>query len=517
MGYYEGTARTDVLAGSADADTILGLGGDDSLTGGSGADVLDGGDGNDWANYGGLAFWLRIDLTAGTAEGQAAGDTLISIENIRGSASADTIIGNGAANHFVGDLSGDILEGLGGNDILDGGSGDDTLRGGDGNDLLIGGFGADILDGGDGIDTISYVGHIGNVIVNLGTGRGGGFHDGDGDAYQGIENVVGTDYWDEITGTAGSNTLNGGAENDILRGLDGADSLIGGDGQDEIDGGDGIDTAYYSGPVGVRIDLTAGTAAGGQAEGDVLTSIERIAGTQAADTLRGSAGANVLWGNAGADMLRGEGGDDYLYGGDGSDSLFGGVGIDRLDGGGGIDTVYYGDSPAGVSVDLATGRGVGGNAQGDVLVAVENLAGTHFADILRGDATANLLRGYGGEDALQGGGAADLLYGDAGADRFVYAAAADSTGTAIDRIADFTQAQGDRIDLSLIDADAGAAGNQAFAFIGSAAFSGTAGQLRFAAAGTDTRVEADLDGDGTADLTIVLTGAHTLDVGDFLL
>ncbi len=87
-----------------------------------------------------------------------------------------------------------------------------------------------------------------------------------------------------------------------------------------------------------------------------------------------------------------------------------------------------------------------------------------------GDAAANVLQGYDGKDTLTG---------NDGADRFVYGTlGASVTGANRDVITDFTQAEADRIDVSGIDANSGAAGNQAFTFIGLAAYTGVAGQLR---------------------------------------
>jgi Ca2+-binding RTX toxin-like protein len=98
--------------------------------------------------------------------------------------------------------------------------------------------------------------------------------------------------------------------------------------------------------------------------------------------------------------------------------------------------------------------------------------------------------------------------GGSGADRFSFAGAAE-TGVGFgnhDVIADFSRTDADTIDLQLIDADATTAGDEAFAFIGSAGFAGTAGQLRADAVGSDMLVQADTDGDGAADFEILLQG-----------
>ena len=119
---------------------------------------------------------------------------------------------------------------------------------------------------------------------------------------------------------------------------------------------------------------------------------------------------------------------------------------------------------------------------------------------------------------LTGAGGKDTLTGGAGADRFAYGGAAESAvGANADRVTDFSHAQGDKIDLSAIDASTVLAGNQAFSFIATALYSGIAGQLRYAVAGGITTIAGDVNGDGTSDFHIQLTGAYALVAGDFML
>jgi Ca2+-binding RTX toxin-like protein len=129
---------------------------------------------------------------------------------------------------------------------------------------------------------------------------------------------------------------------------------------------------------------------------------------------------------------------------------------------------------------------------------------------------SDVLDGGEGADLLDGGGAADLLTGGAGADVFRFSPGDSGLGAGADRIADFLSGT-DRIDLSAIDGDGALAGDQAFTFIGAAAFGGIAGQLRYIHDGADTWIEADTDGDGTANFQIVLTGNVTLTTADFVL
>ena len=136
--------------------------------------------------------------------------------------------------------------------------------------------------------------------------------------------------------SSGSHTMTGGDGNDNLTGGAGDDTLTGGAGADILDGGAGVDTASYAGSdQAVTVDLNAGTASGGDAQGDVLSNIENLTGSDYADTLTGDSGANVLTGGAGNDTLTGGAGDDIFMfsAGSGSDTVYGG------NGGGWTDTV----------------------------------------------------------------------------------------------------------------------------------------------------------------------------------
>ena len=169
-------------------------------------------------------------------------------------------------------------------------------------------------------------------------------------------------------------------------------------------------------------------------------------------------------------------------------------------------------------VSLASGTGGGGEAQGDTLTGIENLSGGQGHDSLYGNAGANVLQGWNGNDLLVGRTGKDTLTGGAGADRFSFTALGDSVvGANADRITDFSHAQGDRIDLAAIDARFTVAGNQAFSFIGAAAFTGVAGQLHYWHDAGRTIVSGDVNGNGTADFHITLTGTINLVAADFVL
>jgi glucose/arabinose dehydrogenase len=102
------------------------------------------------------------------------------------------------------------------------------------------------------------------------------------------------------------------------------------------------------------------------------------------------------------DVLRGMDGNDMLFGGSGNDTLDGGPGADVLIGGAGIDTADYSSSTAAVNVNLQTGHGTGGDAQGDILGGIENVIGSAFNDTLAGSSGNNTLVGGGGNDTIDG-------------------------------------------------------------------------------------------------------------------
>lgn len=327
-----GNASANRLHGMRGDDTLSGGGGDDLLLGGPGDDLLDGGAGVDTASYAGASAGVVVDLGRSGPQptGGAGTDTLVSIENLAGSAYSDHLTGNAEAN------------------LLDGGAGVDVLMGGDGNDtyvvdqaedmviennadpstggidrviasvnftltahveqlrllngplaghgnaldnLLVAGAGDNLLDGGDGNDTVSYEDALGAVAVALvapaqATGGSGV------DRLVSIENLTGSAHNDQLAGDAMANRLWGQAGDDLLFGGDGADALWGGSGR---------------------------------------------------DLLFGDAGDDDLAGEAGDDVAYGGAGDDHLSGGDGIDVLVGDAGADTLDGGAGADAVYGGD------------------------------------------------------------------------------------------------------------------------------------------------------------------------------
>ena len=356
-------------------------GGNDTLMGGAGDDYLNGGSGYDTVDYSASTAPLIVNLNANYAFGEGY-DQLFNIENIKGSSSVlgDTLIGNALNNIIIGSVNGgDTLSGLDGNDTLNGGSG----------------IGKDWAD-------YSYVTSPTGVTVNL--------HDGtayvsatDSDTLISIENVIGSNNIDTLTGGAGGivNTLLGKDGNDIFYGY--------GDG-DTLNGGAGLDTVDY---INVSQKLIV-TLDGSNA--DTLIEIENIYGSSNKDTLSGNNDANILSGRGDDDILDGKGGADTLIGGDGNDTFIGGAGNDTLWGGtdathdSGIDTADYSTSNS-INADLTTGivnDGLGGI---DSLAGIEIIIGSAYNDLLKGSAGDDMLIGGGGSDTILATSGADVYWG----------------------------------------------------------------------------------------------------------
>jgi serralysin len=272
------------------------------------------------------------------------------------------------------------------------------------------------------------------------------------------------------------------------------------------------------------------------------TTMAIVFGTGASETLNALDGVTNS-----ADKIFGLAGNDNIYALGGNDEILGGHGADRIDGGSGIDTASYGDSGTGVFIDLTAGRGYHGTAEGDTLVGIENLTGSAYGDGLLGNGGSNVLRGMGGNDSLSGFGAADTLYGGdandtiggdggndilhgdagndillggaatdtlvggSGGDSFVWQVAEDTGADAntADVITDFNFAEGDRISLFTIDADVTVSGNQAFTFIGNAAFSGTPGEVNYIHSNGDTLIQLQTGTSPDAEAVIRLAGILT--------
>ena len=379
-----GSRFSEEIFASLGDDDVFARAGDDVIFGGDGADRIDGGDGIDAVDFRGSNIGVRADLAARLGQsGFAQGDEYYHVESLLGTTHDDTLAGDAEPNRLVG-RSGD--------DELLGRDGTDELRGDEGDDTLAGGPAADWIDGGPGIDTADYRTSLGGVRISLDRGSAAG-GDAEGDLLFDVENLSGSDFDDVLVGSAAANWLIGNRGRDILRGGGGPDVLIGGRDADQLHGGPGWDRVEYSlSESGISLDLRDPLAGGGDARGDVLSSIEMVVGSGHGDQIIGDDADNVFAGGRGADFL---------------------------DGGVGFDTVSYADANQRVEVDLGTGLGTAGEAVGDVLHNFEQLIGSPFDDDLSGAATDETFDGGRGNDRLAGGFGSDIyLFGfDSGSDQ----------------------------------------------------------------------------------------------------
>jgi len=399
LAYLRGTDFADIVtlatqAGSVDVDSaggddvvIAGASpvyltagaGNDRFVSGAGADRFDGGEGHDTIDYSTAASAVQVQLARGSATSGAAtgGDTLISVENIIGSAHGDVLDGDDADNQIWG------------------GDGDDQIRGFGGNDRLDGGAGADTLIGGAGDDTY-YVDNIGDVIVEL-----------DGEGYDSVFASASVDLSGNfveylyLTGSANANGIGNGLNNIILANA----------GNNVLIGGEGLDTLNYqtaTGVVTISLAVTGPQVTGGSGT-DTISGFENIHGSLYSDHLTGNDGNNVFDGYWGGDTMVGLGGDDiYIV-----DHVLDNV-VELA--GGGNDAIYsfVSYSLAGRDVEtlfLESGMGplnATGNANANTLV------GNEFANILDGKGGADLLIGGAGDDVYIVDGAGTRVIETAG-------------------------------------------------------------------------------------------------------
>jgi Ca2+-binding RTX toxin-like protein len=267
---------------------------------------------------------------------------------------------------------------------------------------------------------------------------------------------------DSLSGnrSGASNTLEGGTGNDTYTIHQSVDAVV-----ESADQGTDLIASYVSYTLSANVESARAMAAG-------LT----LAGNALNNAISATAGGDTLYGYAGNDILAGSTGLDHLYGGDGADRLAGYDGNDVLNGGNGNDVLY-------------------------------------------GGAGNDTINGGAGNDYFEGGLGADTLTGGAGADTFVYRTG-DMAGTLsakTDVIKDFSAAEGDRIGLTMFDANSLTSALNRFKYIGSQAFHGVAGELRWTSDGDGITIYGDTNGDKVADLSIHLTGLTTITSSSFII
>ncbi len=517
----QGSIYDDSLSGNSNNNILRGESGDDTLIGGDGADELDGGGirssndpeqdnpGEDWVSYETASVGVNVSLRTGNGSiGDAQGDKLEkakdeadndtaynSFENLQGSNSDDGLL--------EGDLGDNIIKGLDGND---------NLRGNGGEDTLIGGAGADQLDGGEGKDLADYSDSPDHVVVNLAQGTGLNAH-AEGDTFvrfngiATVENLLGSDFGDTLTGDNGNNEIDPGLSNGEFDSVEGGQSndndvlLIDYSSNDfgqGIEGGfDGeaatagflyrinnnsnafLDAVLFSGIERSRIigtikndniqggmgndSLLPGAGDdviyGGDGDDSILgdegddfldggDGNDAIEGNEGNDTVIGGDGNDAIKGNQGDDFLDGGDGDDLIEGNEGNDTLLGSVFGDILDGGTGQDWASYIKNDFGVAIDLTVEDQFSiDDAQLDTLRGIENVQGSTFDDDLWGNNDVNSLEGNQGDDYLEGRGGADELNGGEGNDTASYDSSSEAVNVSLKlgQIGSGGEAEGDQL------------------------------------------------------------------------
>jgi len=462
----DGGAGDDILDGGAGDDSLIGGAGDDTLISVSGNNTLDGGthgSGGDWVYYNQKLVALNLNMSNTDVNGYSTAnfglesDSLINIENIRGTIQADFIGGNDQNNTLDGYMGdGNTLVGSGGDDVLLGSTnGNDTFKAGilqangtvldgnDGNDTIDGKFGTN--------NTVDYGAYASSrtISIDMGVLNGTDYStvtvsDGTTDKIKNIQNITGGAGADLIIGDAQNNILSGGAGNDTIKGVDGSNQLLGGAGDDTIYSGIGDDvingeadgdTVNFedaSGAITVNLATTTAQAIGGGMGSDTITNVENVIGSSHDDSITGNSSVNTLIGAEGDDKFVATNGSDTYYGGtfDGTTHTVASGEYNRVD--------YA--NVAKVYVDLSdTSTDANGNAYAqaiksnsllndgfaaniestDNLYGIINIKGSSSYDTLIGDSQGNKLEGMAGDDILEGKGGVDVLEGGAGNDTFV--------------------------------------------------------------------------------------------------
>jgi Ca2+-binding RTX toxin-like protein len=406
------------------------------------------------------------------------------------------IVGTTGDDTLNGTTGDDTIIGLAGNDVINGGDGNDRLDGGQGNDTFTGGAGDDVILGFHGNDTAIYAGNFSDYLISSGSDAQGSFVRITG---LGTFAGEGTDrlyYVETIIFADGPRQLGVNANNRPVLGQPGlfdqllVDSVpfefnIAGTAFIELDTNDVLSfravledgsplpswllfdsvTGRFSGTPpfavagsAINVRVFASDQDPGDPGYEISDSFEIM--------IREARGPDIV-GTSGDDTLLGTFRGETMIGELGNDIFLGSRGADRMDGGanGPADLVDYSASPGAVYANLNNGMGSGGDAEGDILIQIEDIIGSAFDDHLIDTDGQGEIRGGSGNDYIAGRGGGDRLTGGTGADTFGYFSRADSfgdssvfrvpagnnsfQGSAGDRITDFTPGV-DRLDLSLI-------------------------------------------------------------------
>lgn len=424
-----GSNGEDLIYGNSGNNQLDGLGGNDFIQGDFGNDLIHGGDGIDTVGFDYLSLHnhtkISLILNSSTVFDNSLNvieaDRIFEIENVLGSFGSDEIWGDDS------------------NNALDGEYGSDTLYGLGGDDTLIGGRGSDYLDGGDGTDTADYrfseeslYGGLEFQGINSGS---------DADILISIENIIASEFDDQLFGNNKDNRIEGRNGDDFLYGLDGNDSLIGDNGNDQLYGdagadrligGKGNDQLYGGAGNDWLSDVEGSNSFDGGLGIDYADFSEARSGI-AANLSTGSA-TNIFSTNAALifssnlisiENLQGSRYDDFLEGNNQNNIINGGLGT---------DTTSYINLFTSHSVDanLSTGQASVKDSNSliydiDTLISIENLTGSSGNDTLTGNDQDNVLIGGGGADSLSGGGGNDVVYAELGKDVLIDGGAGEDT------------------------------------------------------------------------------------------
>ena len=466
------SALSNVVYGTS--SLIEGDTGANTLIGGNGDDVLNGYPGND----------VLTDLSGSNKLfGGTDNDTLTA------GAGADWLDGGTGNDRLYAGSGNDTLDAGTGDDYLDAGAGDDSLVGGTGDDMLIGGAGKDTLTGGTGADTFVF-----QTLADAAADVITDFNSVDGDRI-------------DITGID-SNTVASGVQQNFSYLQSGSFTQPGQISFDAISHILSINTNTDDTPE-VLIKLDGVSTLTLNDFTTVLSNITVVpANLSEGDTndniLVGGSGDDVLNSYTGNDSLTDFSGNNKLFGGPDNDTLKSGNGNDWLDGGTGDDILNAGNGNNWLDASTGDDRLYSG-------VGVDTLYGGTGDDYLNAGAGNDFLDGGTGDDTLIGGIGKDTLLGGTGADTFVFQTMADST---TDIILDFNSVDGDKIDISTMDANVDLPGlQQNFAYMKSAAFT-KPGQMYFDS--TSQVLSINTNNDATPDIVITMPGVTKFDLSNVI-
>ena len=502
------------VASSSERIRVYGTDDNDTLTSSTVLDKLIGGQGNDTYFVNNSGDIVREEANEGI-------DTVVStstyslnaydanhqvyeaanVENLTlvGSAAINGT-GNSLDNELTGNSASNVLSGLAGNDRIDGGLGADKMIGGLGNDTYY-------VDNAK--DTVSELALQGDDTVYASASFKLGAN---------VEDLVLTGAADiTASGNALVNSILGNNGKNLIDGGLGADFMAGGSGDDKYFVDDLWDVVFEHADEGT--DLVTSKVSfvlGNNVENLTLAGTTAINGTgnESNNKIVGNAAINILNGAAGDDILDGMGGADTMIGGDGNDTYF----VNHLS-----DVVQELANAGTDTVNSSLSHYLGMNVENLVLTGASALNGTgnSASNIITGNGGANKLIGNEGDDVINGGAGVDRLIGGQGSDTltggvgndvFAYLETNDSKSGfdfGIDSITDFKT--GDKIDVTALDANLNAVGNQAFVLDRNGI--SAAGEIMVTNLGNNNlELNFYVDDDAVADMTIAVHVDATLSV-----